>query len=62
MIAIIAAPGQPIAINAQIANGVGYALPVVYQIRTVNIVAFVKERKATVSNVVGTKSTESRVT
>ena len=60
--AIVGVHGPPIAINVQIAHGVPFAFPVVFQIRTVNIAAFAKEIKATVSNVVDTKPMQSRFT
>jgi hypothetical protein len=47
--------GQLIVISVTIANGAGYALHVVYQVKTVNIVKFAKEQKVLVLNVADIK-------
>ena len=60
--AIVGVQNPSIAIHVQIVDIVRFAFPVVFQIRTVNIVAFAKEMKATVSNVVDTKPMHSRFT
>ena len=57
LIVITAVLGLPIATNAQIANGAGYVLLVMYQIKIVNIVAFAKEQKVTVPNAVDIRQT-----
>ena len=59
---IVFVHGQLSAMNVQIADGVLVAFPVVFQVRTVNIVAFAEERKATVPNVADTKPLQLRFT
>ena len=53
MIVINAVHGLPIVTNVRIASGVGYVLPVVYLIKTANIVGSVKARIVIVPSVAG---------
>ena len=56
MIVINAVHGLPIVTNVRIASGVGYVLPVVYLIKTANIVGSVKARIVIVPSVAGIRS------